>query len=329
MLLDDHMKIPGSRTITRALKQITQRGIILMYHRVSDVSDGTDPWSLCVSPTHFEEHLQVLSRQAHAIPLAHLTQSFKRTRKRQVAITFDDGYADNFYNARPLLEKYGHPAVFFIVSGAIDSQREFWWDELEQIILMSDRLPHTFDLTIGKTKHHWDIQTTTDRCKLYSALWEILSKLGGSQRREALLHVAQWANHLFCSRKSHLPMSSYELRSLAKGALFEIGAHTVSHPWLSRLPALEQEQEIANSKQYLEDLTNKPVHRFSYPHGDQSDETWKIVQRLKFSSACTVVQEAVMPNTNPLLLPRFTVSNWNGLDFEKNLLNWLTQNYET
>ncbi len=86
-------------------------GLILLYHRVTDVD--SDPWSLCVTPDHFAEHLEVLRKYTHPMRLQQLAQGLYRRQRagRPVAITFDDGYADNLQNAKPLLERYDIPAT--------------------------------------------------------------------------------------------------------------------------------------------------------------------------------------------------------------------------
>ena len=104
-----------------------------MYHRVTNVD--VDPWNLCVTPERFAEHLQYLANEMCPCPLADIQNPNHHNNLLQVAITFDDGYLDNFINALPLLENYNIPATIFIVGEAIDKPGEFWWDELEHIIL--------------------------------------------------------------------------------------------------------------------------------------------------------------------------------------------------
>jgi peptidoglycan/xylan/chitin deacetylase (PgdA/CDA1 family) len=113
--------------------------------------------------------------------------------------------------------------------------------------------------------------------------------------------------------------------SLARCPLFEIGAHTVNHPSLARISLEKQEEEILNSKQDLENKLTRKITSFSYPHGSYSEGTVKIIERSKFYNACTVVSRPVTRDSDPFLLPRFSVSDWDGDEFESHLQGWLTQ----
>src|SRR6266849_9213569 len=117
-------------------ERFRSRSVILLYHRIASVQP--DPWSLCVTPRHFAEHLDVL-RKYRRTRLDQLQPSgWSVDRELSVAITFDDGYADNFLVAQPKLRQYDTPATFFIATGCIDADREFWWDELERIVFQSE-----------------------------------------------------------------------------------------------------------------------------------------------------------------------------------------------
>src|SRR5262249_42280820 len=101
-------------------------GLILMYHRIAELQ--FDPWGLAVSPRHFAEHLEVLRKHGQPRPLTQAVKALQRQEEvegRPLVITFDDGYADNLYNAAPLLDRYDVPATLFLATGYIDGAREF------------------------------------------------------------------------------------------------------------------------------------------------------------------------------------------------------------
>lgn len=342
--------IPSMTTDTgwNIYKKISTRlnhcGLILMYHRVIELA--SDPWQLSISPKHFEQQMHILKKYGCPVQMQEMGKSLNKISfgQKKIVISFDDGYVDNFSIAKPILEQYEIPATFFIVTGVIDSCEEFWWDKLEGIILTSCHLPHLFELDIVGTEYRWRINqngkqdiaehdedmlsipkkdSLLSSKRLYFVLWRILSYLLPQARKDVLQQISQWAGQSTAPRSVNLPLTSNQLISLARCPLFEIGAHTVSHPALSRLSQQEQEKEIASSKQDLEKMIYQPVTSFSYPFGKYSYETAELVKYSKFQSACTTEEQPVWRNSNPYLLPRFAVLNWDGDQFEKHLRRWM------
>jgi peptidoglycan/xylan/chitin deacetylase (PgdA/CDA1 family) len=121
-------------------------GMILLYHRVCE--SPLDPWQLSVTPRHFAQHLEVIRRKWRPMPLGPLVRALREGQRleRAVAVTFDDGYADNLLAAKPLLERYDIPATVFVATGCLEGGWGFWWDELESLLLRAGELPPTLDL---------------------------------------------------------------------------------------------------------------------------------------------------------------------------------------
>jgi peptidoglycan/xylan/chitin deacetylase (PgdA/CDA1 family) len=84
-----------------------------------------------VTPQHFADHLEALQKNYHPVSLKELTHAIKEGRipDNAIAVTFDDGYADNLYAAKPLLEHYNTPATVFVTAGYIGQEKKFNWDE--------------------------------------------------------------------------------------------------------------------------------------------------------------------------------------------------------
>jgi len=131
--------------------------LILMYHRVTELR--SDPWGLAVAPRHFAEHLEILRQYARPLSLRQLSQALLEgdLPDRSVVVTFDDGYADNLHNAKPFLERYDIPATVFLTSGFIGREREFWWDDLDRIILQPGTLPKRLKLVVNSDKYSWEL----------------------------------------------------------------------------------------------------------------------------------------------------------------------------
>jgi len=337
----------GIRRLRRASRWSTvssgPKALILLYHRVAELR--LDPWSLGVTPQHFDEHLEVLREQARPLHLRQLTQALLENNlpDRSVVVTFDDGYADNLYNAKPALERYGIPATFFLISGYAGHSREFWWDELDRLLLQPGTLPETLRLDLDGNTHEWQlgeaahyseddfwhhrnwrgwVEAPSPRHRFYLSLWEMLNLATESERRRLLDELQAWAAAEPAVHSTHRSLSLEEVMVLAEGPLVEIGAHTVTHPHLPSISVESQRDEIQRSKARLEDILGDSVRSFSYPHGSLSAETIAIVRAVGFDCACSSLKAAVKSSTDRLQLPRRSVENLTGKTFAKQLSEW-------
>jgi peptidoglycan/xylan/chitin deacetylase (PgdA/CDA1 family) len=114
-----------------------------------------------------------------------------------------------------------------------------------------------------------------------------------------------------------------ELIRLVDGGEIEVGAHTVTHPELARLTEARQRVEIEGSKSQLENILNRPVTSFAYPHGSWSPSTVKVLRESGFELACTSQIDLVGGATDRFLVPRFWIQNWDGPRFSRWLKWWL------
>lgn len=228
----------------------------LLYHRIANTED--DFWNISVSQKHFEEQIKWLSEN---YPIIKSTDDFTKITKPSFVITFDDGYADNYDIAFPILEKYGVPATFFISTGMLDGYT-FWWDELY-------RLSCSHDESFIRQMH------------------SELRKLSHNQRREELMKLDN-NSKIDTSDVLCKGMTSEQLVRMAESDDITIGAHTVTHSSLANLTKDEQINEIKGSVSYLEKLLNRRVTSFSYPLGDYDEATIEILRSIGISKAFTV-----------------------------------------
>jgi peptidoglycan/xylan/chitin deacetylase (PgdA/CDA1 family) len=136
--------------------------------------------------------------------------------------------------------------------------------------------------------------------------------------------IAVWSDSQTHVRGTHRVMTVDELRSLADRPLVEIGGHTVTHPSLSAQPFNVQLTEIQHNRVDLETVLSRPITTFSYPHGDFTAETIRLLRSANFSCACTVECRPVCSGCDRFRLPRLTVENWSGEEFANRLRSWLS-----
>ena len=299
------------------------RKMILLYHRIA--SPENDPWSMCVTPEHFAAHLEII-RKHSPVRLDQIQQPGGLLNRRgyEIAVTFDDGYADNFLYAKPLLERFEIPTTFFITTGYIEGCREFWWDELERIVFHGGLWSNPIELTAGGKTCPVGMESESARKPLYFSLYDFLQPLTHDARlvlMDQLLHAAGEKPFI---RPSHRVLRCDELRKLASTGLFEIGAHTLTHPKLSAQSTVTQHAELRGSKSWLEELLGEPIKSFAYPYGGShhyTKDTVDLVRETGFYRAVTTAGRRVENTDGPLELPRFNITDMDGKAFEKLLFH--------
>ena len=320
------------------------QAIILMYHRIADLA--CDPWELAVSPDNFEQQLQVLQKMGTVISLPTLADQLQAgsLKGKNIVLTFDDGYEDNFLIAKPLLEKYRIPATFFIPTESISLKREFWWDELERIFIHTETLPPQLNLNLLgeqlKFDFHKEVDLTDElqkkhkswkhnepapsiRSTVYMLLWQKLIGATSTEQQQVLRELRHWAKLTEEARPGHHGMSEVQLKQLGAQPLFEIGSHTVTHTALGHQPAEIQRREIKESKEYLENITGYKLQTFSFPNGSHNQSARNILKTEGFTAALTTDHLPVTKRTDRYQLSRFQVNNWPAPEFQKHLSRWM------
>jgi peptidoglycan/xylan/chitin deacetylase (PgdA/CDA1 family) len=311
-------------------------GVALLYHRVAE--PASDPFQLCVSPRQFAEHMDVLSRNYLPVRLDELGDS-PRPGRTPVAVTFDDGYADNLHAALPVLERYGIPATFFITTGCISAAEEFWWDELDRLVSSAGTVPPGLEVRLAGAVHTWTLADRSGGSQQPGAQWSIAgAKLPSALHRAAveLVPLFRRANHTQrqelieqlrrqlsvppAVRPSHRTLTTDELVALARSPLADIGAHTLTHPVLAHRTESEQRAELLGCRTVLRELTGCPIAAFAYPHGrpttDYTPETVRLVREAGYDTAWTTVP-APLTAGDPWQRPRFIVPGGDGDRFAR------------
>jgi peptidoglycan/xylan/chitin deacetylase (PgdA/CDA1 family) len=294
--------------------------IVLTYHRVRA---GRDPLGQCVDPTRFAEHVGHIQQLAQVVPLSALDRP---SSARRIALTFDDGYADNATVAAPILADAGLPATFFIPSRTLSDGGEYWWDRLEHVHLDRPPAATTVDVAPGGRRVRIDVRTEAGRLRSLKALNRRLRPLSLAAVEPIVAEVARQLDadpHPCCD--SHGLMDTAGLTALGAHPLFEIGSHGVSHVMLSALPAHEQERELRASRTALEAAVERPVTSLAYPFGTAasfSEGTIELAEESGYQRACSNLAGQVDVRRGRFRLARHMVYNWTGDELVRRLTSW-------
>jgi peptidoglycan/xylan/chitin deacetylase (PgdA/CDA1 family) len=289
--------------VLRVLSPGGRQGLsILIYHRVLPQKDPLLPDE--VDRVEFASHLELLRSRFNVLPLLDATRLMREGRlpPRAACITFDDGYADNAEVALPVLLQHGLHATFFVASGFLNGGR-MWNDTVIETVRMAEG--ESLDATsLGLGRHA--LGTVQDR---RNAICALIGQLKYRDMDERLELVQQLAALTGRKLRDDLMMNTEQLRKLHAAGM-HIGAHTVHHPILARVPVERARSEIEAGKQALESMLGAPVYLFAYPNGkpgtDYGADHVDIVRELGFEAAVSTASGAARRKQDFFQLPRFT-----------------------
>lgn len=303
--------------ITRLIASAMRRPLhhTLIFHRVlahADPMNSGEP-----TAAWFAQLMKMLSENFEVIDLAEALgrASAGELAGPTVSITFDDGYADNYAVALPILQRFGLPATFFVASGFLDGGR-MWNDSIIETVR---RLPE-------------------GRLQVDMPGEEVFTLSDWVSRREAAARIITAWKHLplnkrqekverFAARVADLPddlmMTTGQLRNLALTPQVTIGGHTRTHPILATLPAAAALAEIRDGKADLENKLQRELTLFAYPNGkygkDYREEHAALARRVGFHAAVATDWGTLDAATDPFAIPRFTPWHRNLIRFSVDL----------
>jgi peptidoglycan/xylan/chitin deacetylase (PgdA/CDA1 family) len=289
------------RTLGTMVSPAEQRAklLILIYHRVLSEPDPilTD----IPDVSTFDWQMEIIKNQFNVLPLSEAIYRLDSDSlpERAICVTFDDGYADNFKNALPILRKWRISATFFVAVGFIDGGR-MWNDTVIETVrrLSSDHIDlRNFGLGLYTTK------TPMERRLTVSRLLRELRYLPFIERARKVERIACLVDDL----SNNLMMTSEQI-CILKSFGMEIGAHTVNHPILTDLPGKTAEMEIIESRNILQDIWGSKIELFAYPNGrpevDYNRQHVDMLRRSGFSAAVSTAYGFANKKSDLFQLPR-------------------------
>jgi len=291
-----HVKSALASTISRthelglaeALVRGPERPLILGYHRVVDDFASTarnEMPSMLTSAAMFERHLDLVGRHFRFVTLDEIGEHLATGRpftERVAAVTFDDGYRDNYEVAFPILQRKGIPAAVFVVTDLIGQRRWQTHDRLFHLIAKAfaawddprremSALLRTLNLPAGQLLRHR--AATSSPMMTVSALLPDLSTANINRVMAAL--EASTGNGFYDVVLSLTWPMIVEMHR----AGITIGSHTRRHVSLPAESTGTVLEELAGSKQAIERHIGAPVHHFAYPGGQFTPRDVEALER--------------------------------------------------
>lgn len=290
---------------------------ILMYHRVAE--ESFDPWDLAVPPQVFARQLEWLAAHRTVLALTEFARLHRTGRlpAKAVAVTFDDAYACVAQIAAPMLNQARIAATIFIPAGLIGQGREFWWDELQRIVLETAADELLLDgerVTLGARRaEDWEWRPyaapTTKRQQAFDALWSRLRTKAPAELVQAMAGLRMLGGVEKEPRSSHRTMTRGEIKA-TQSRTVEFGSHALTHPSLPSLPPSEKRGEILGSVERCAALTGRKPETLAYPYGDYDVESEALAAEAGFECAVTTDDTFVSSNSRLFALPRIQVGSW-------------------
>ena len=275
---------------------------ILAYHRICPPDrgpEGLDRRVVSASPAGFEWQMRYLRSRYEVLSFDELIERGRSARPippNAAIVSFDDGYRDNFELAYPILLRHALPATIFLTTGFVGSAQRLWWDELHETIAGCGR--GRVDIPgIGKV----DLGSRRQRRRVTETLrnrWKTIPDGELRERLHTIAHLRGGGAPASCGER--VSLSWDEVREMSEHRVC-FGAHTHTHPILTRVTAAAADREIGVSKTILERELGRPARFFAYPNGERGDfdpGTRELLVRHGFEAAVTLV-----PGSNPLSEP--------------------------
>lgn len=248
---------------------------VLMFHRILPQQLISEPnaystFGTLISQEHFEEVLQLIIDSGYQfVTVSKLTElnNIKSNTDKLIALTFDDGYSDNFEFAFPSLNKFNATATFFPIVNPCKENSvlplDIYYQCVDEMDLNEEEREEYINGTTKK-QFYW-----TDPAKQFEMLKQLFQTIPNK------LRVSY--------------MNAQQLKTLSNNG-FEIGSHGMTHSLLIADYINEQKiiSEFQNSKQWLEEVTGKPINSFCFPAGRYNNSIIELAESVGYTSTCLV-----------------------------------------
>jgi peptidoglycan/xylan/chitin deacetylase (PgdA/CDA1 family) len=280
-----------------------------MYHRFGIGDSARKLGADCL-----DKQLRLLCRHFNVVRLRDLVSRLKSgvaIDPLSVVLTVDDAYADFGKYAYPVFRKHGVPVTLYVVSEFAGGRWWLWWDAIRY--LLNETADGDYRLIMPNGAVNILLNDSATRNSAWLLLASIGVTLSAAERKKFIdeLQRVFEVSLLPAPPSEFAALSWNELRKLDPDVV-EIGAHTRTHPILSRCDSARIVEEVTGSKRMIEEQLGRPVSAFCYPNGERPDVDERCITAVReagFDSAVMACGSMVRKGANPYLLERMASSH--------------------
>lgn len=286
--------------------------VILMYHSVLDDPRSQDSYlgEISYSRDIFRAQMELLARRYHPVSLEDILRfvtAQAELPRRSVAVTFDDGYTDNYEVAAPVLKQAGVPATFYATVDCVERRRLPWPSHLRFMLRNTKK-----EKWIDASGTSWPLSSEAERETALMQSCAECCKLVGAAQDEYIARLSGELDIQVPAESGALMMDYAQMRSLIQQGHI-IGSHTLSHPNMAHVEPETARRELTESRRRLEQGLTSPVTHFAYPCPALSphwtEQTLAASREAGYTTAVTTNPGSARAGDNPLRLKRVAAPN--------------------
>jgi peptidoglycan/xylan/chitin deacetylase (PgdA/CDA1 family) len=297
--------------------------VFLMYHGVIRDDEELESTTI-VRESEFRRQLKYLKENYECLSIDEALNNCNGRKKPGVVVTFDDGYANNYTVALPLLDEFRIPAIVYVTTRNM-CERTLLWSDRVWVAVKRSRVSE-IDLTgISRSLKFYRLHGSGDEWQYrVHLLTEDIKRAEPSKREQivnaviARLHAASGSSfEIDIENTIFTPLTPLQLKELSSHPLITIGAHSHCHNLLNQIPLAQAKESIIQSKKILKEIIGQKIKHFSYPNGNLTPEIVQVLKDTGFMSAVTVPPGFFRPGNDQYRIPRVMVGAYMSLELFK------------
>ncbi len=284
---------------------------ILMYHSVLDDPRSAELFlgEMGHSRDVFRGQMELIAKKYHPVSLEQIKNFVLGNvdlPTRSVAVTFDDGYRDNYEIAAPILKQVGVPATFYATVDCVQERKLPWPSRLRFMFRTTKR--NEWSDAAGR---EWPLGNLAERESALLRSCDECCQLGGTMQSDYVSRLEKELDTAAPGESGFLMMDYEQLKGLVSQGHI-VGSHTLSHPNMAYVDAETAQRELIESRQHLERGLGRSVTHFSYPCPALSphwtERTVEASRKAGYQTAVTTNEGLAQRNDSPLKLNRLRPS---------------------